>query len=66
VTQGGVQRLALLQWQLEVLKPLAALGPEQVRAGWLALQPPLQRGMDLVLAARPRVDELLATREPAA
>ena len=61
-----VNRLALLDRQLQASKPLPAFDAEQVRARRLALQPAHQHGVDLVLAPRAGVDELLAPREPTA
>jgi len=49
VTDAGVDGLALLDRELEVGQPPAALDAEQSRAGRLALQPALQDGVDLVL-----------------
>ena len=66
LAQPGVDRLALLDRQLQAGQPLAALDAEQIRARRLALQPALQHRVDLVLGARARVHELLAAGEPAA
>ena len=65
MTDPRVDRLALLERQLEPGQPLAALDPEQVRARRLALQASLQHGVDLVLRARTRVHQLFAARQSA-
>jgi len=49
VTDAGINRLSLLQRQLQTGEPLAAFHAEQIRARRLALQPALQHRVDLVL-----------------
>ena len=66
VTDTGVDRLALLQRQLQSREPLTALDPEQVRARRLALKPPLQHRVDLILRAGTGAHQLLAASQPAA
>jgi hypothetical protein len=63
--QPGVDRLTLLERELETREPPAALDAKQVRARRLALQAALQDRLDLVLGPRPGAHELLTTREPA-
>jgi len=65
VAQPGVDGLPLLERELQPRQPLAALDPEQVAHRWFALQPTVQHGVDLLLCACARLDELLASREPA-
>ena len=50
--------------RLSRAKPLAALDPEQIRAGRLALKPAHQDRVHLVLDPRARADQLLAARQP--
>ncbi len=64
MTNPGVDRLALLQRQLQPGEPSAPFDAEQVRARRLALETSLQYGMDLVLGPRARTHQLLAAGEP--
>jgi hypothetical protein len=66
VAQRAVERLRLLQRQLELAQPAPSLDPEHVRHRRPALQAAHQHRVDLVLGARPRAHQLLAAREPAA
>jgi len=65
LAQRCVGRLALLERQLELLQPPAALDAEQVGDGRLALQPPDEHRVDLVLRARAGTHELRSAGEPA-
>ena len=60
--QTGVDGLALLQRQLLLGEPAAALDAEQVTRRRAALQTPHEHRVDLVLSARARTDQLAATR----
>ncbi len=53
VAQRALERLGLLDRQLELAQPLASLDSEEVRHRRLALQAAHQHRMDLVLGARP-------------
>ena len=66
MAQRAVDRLGLLERQLERAQPLAPLDAEQVRDRRAALQAPHQHRVDLVLRARARAHELLAPRQPTA
>jgi hypothetical protein len=66
LAQRALERLGLLQRQLELRKPRASLDPEQVRQRRPAHQAAHQQRVDLVLAARPRAHQLLPARQPAA
>jgi hypothetical protein len=66
VTQRRLERLRLLDRQLELAQPPAALDAEQVRHRRAALQAPDQHRVDLVLRPRPRAHQLLAPRQPPA
>ena len=64
LAQAAVDRLALLDRQLDFAQPFAAGQPEQVADRRFLDQPPHQHGVALVLRARARPDQLAAAREP--
>ena len=66
LAQAAVERLALLDRQLKLGQPRAALLAEQITRLGAALQAAHQDRVDLVLGARARRDQLRAARQPAA
>ena len=61
--QAGIDRLALLERQLEISQPPAAHDAEQVSEPRLGLQPARQHRLDLVLGSGPPAHELLTARQ---
>jgi len=66
LAHAAVDRLALLERQLQPGEPLAALDAEQVTDRWTTDELAHQHRVDLVLRARARPDQPAATRQPPA
>src|SRR5687768_5701982 len=66
LAQTALERLALLDRQLELGQPATALDAEHVADRWPADQPPDDHRVDLVLAARALPNKLRAPRQPPA